>query len=356
VAVFVPRWPEVPPRLAALAHRGAPVHRRARRSARRLAEELAGRALRRRVRLPVPPAASGFGALFRFRPHVVLLSEGALYSFDQVDEACRWLEATGTPFVAVCQFLLDSAHLADDARARAAEFYARAHRVAFVARGNLESAERQLAAALPNATVVRNPVNLADRSPVPWPPAGPARLASVARLDVRLKGQDVLLQALAGPAWRGRDWRLALCGTGPDETYLRALAARLGVEERVAFRGQVADVRGIWAESELLVLPSHGEGTPLALVEAMLCGRPAVATDVGGNAEWVAEGETGFLAEAPTVRSFGAALERAWAARPGWPALGEGARRAAERLHDPAPERTLLNLLIEAAGGRRKGS
>jgi glycosyltransferase involved in cell wall biosynthesis len=356
VAVFVPRWPGIPPRLAALAARGARVHRRARRSARRLAEELAGRVLRRPARLPVPLSAGPFRALPRFRPDAVLLSEGGLYSFPQVGEVCGWLESSGTPFVAVCQALLDGTHLADGPRVRAAEFYARAHRVAFVARGNLESARRQLAAPLANAVVVRNPVNLADLSPVPWPPAGPARLASVGRLSVPLKGQDLLLEALAGAAWRERDWRLSLFGAGEDEGYLRALARHLGVEERVAFRGQVADVRGIWAESELLVMPSRGEGTPLALVEAMLCGRPAVVTDVGGNAEWVTEGETGFVAEAATVRSFGAALQRAWAARREWPELGARARGAALGLYDPAPERTLLKLVLEAAGRSGKGS
>ena len=52
---------------------------------------------------------------------------------------------------------------------------------------------------------------------------------------------------------------------------------------------------------------------PLALVEAMLCGRTAVVTDVGGNAEWIEDGETGFVAEAATAKSFGAALkERGW--------------------------------------------
>ena len=55
------------------------------------------------------------------------------------------------------------------------------------------------------------------------------------------------------------------------------------------------------------------------------------------------------VAEAATVRSFGAALERAWAARDAWPALGERARRAAERLCDPAPGRTLLSLVLAAA-------
>src|SRR5207245_589821 len=98
--------------------------------------------------------------------------------------------------------------------------------------------------------------------------------------------------------------------------------------------------------------PSYAEGTPLALVEAMLCARPAVVTDVGGNAEWVEEGATGFLAAAPTARSIGDALERAWGARERWPALGHAARTAALARHDPAPGRTVLALLERAVDGR----
>ena len=55
--------------------------------------------------------------------------------------------------------------------------------------------------------------------------------------------------------------------------------------KNVHFRGHVNDIRAIWEQNHLLVLPSRYEGLPLALVEAMWCGRPAVVTDVGGNAE-----------------------------------------------------------------------
>ena len=72
---------------------------------------------------------------------------------------------------------------------------------------------------------------------------------------------------------------------------------------------------------------------PLALLEAMACGRPAVVTDVGGCAEVVEDGRSGFVAAAPTVAALDAALERAWAARRGWAALGA---RAAERVWEVA--------------------
>ena len=101
--------------------------------------------------------------------------------------------------------------------------------------------------------------------------------------------------------------------------------------------------------NHLLVLPSRAEGTPLALVEAMLCGRPAVITDVGGNAEWIADGRTGFVAEAASARSFGATLERAWLARADWQKMGLQARDVALIKFDRSAGKSLLTVLLDAA-------
>ena len=83
---------------------------------------------------------------------------------------------------------------------------------------------------------------------------------------------------------------------GPDATW-----RSLGLGTRIEFAGHVADIVGIWSKHNALVLPSRCEGLPLALVEAMLCGRPAIATNVAGHGEVIEDGVTGILAEAPTV-------------------------------------------------------
>jgi glycosyltransferase involved in cell wall biosynthesis len=87
------------------------------------------------------------------------------------------------------------------------------------------------------------------------------------------------------------------------------------LQDRVTFAGYVASVEGIWAENHVLVMPSRYEGLPLSIVEAMLCARPVVATNVAGNSEVVEDGVSGFLAEAPTVPSMANALERLWLRR-----------------------------------------
>jgi glycosyltransferase involved in cell wall biosynthesis len=65
----------------------------------------------------------------------------------------------------------------------------------------------------------------------------------------------------------------------------------------------------------------------LAVIEAMLCQRIVVATDVAGNAEHVRDGVDGFIAEAPTVRHIDDALERAWQRRHEWSAMAKSAKR-----------------------------
>jgi glycosyltransferase involved in cell wall biosynthesis len=248
----------------------------------------------------------------------------------------------------VCQYN-DDRVLRREFRDSVKEFFERAFRVVFVSRQNMQTAERQLARNLTNAIVLQNPVNLFDLTLVPWPLSRQVRMASVARLQAAYKGQDILLEVLGSGGWRSRDWRLHLYGEGPDRKYLEALVQHYGIAERVEFCGKIDEIRSIWEVNHLLVAPSRGEGTPLALVEAMLCARPAVVTDVGGNAEWTEDGQTGFVAEAPTAKSFAAALERAWAARTKWQVMGNQARDNALTKFDRSAGKSLLEILLEAS-------
>ena len=180
-------------------------------------------------------------------------------------------------------------------------------------------AERQIAAHLPNACVVRNPVNLANFNPVPYPNSDVVKMANVARLDAQCKGQDVLLEVPERRTLEATPLAVALLWRWCRPTLSGATDRALSTSpSKVEFCGHVGDVRSIWADNHLLVMPSRSEGTPLSLVEAMICGRPSVVTDVGGNIEWVDEPSTGFVAEAPSARSLNNALERAWEARERW--------------------------------------
>jgi len=155
---------------------------------------------------------------------------------------------------------------------------------------------------------------------------------------VPVKALDVLLRAwsLLQTSWVGAHLRLVLIGEGTLRDTLEQQARELGVADGVAFLGPkpqpaVAD----WiSAADLLTLPSHAEGSPNVVVEALASGTPVVASRVGGVPDLVDDGVNGLLVpagDAPALaRALGAALGRDWdAARISasiahltWPALG----------------------------------
>src|SRR5947209_5495733 len=290
VSLWLYRWPRTPARVSQLIGAGASVHLRARHDQSKFRKALVYAAVKTAdMRIPAT-RLSTFRGLDRADLDALCISQGDVYSTVQENAMLvRWLRRSGTPYVILCHQASDDRILLDRDRRRARALFAGAHRVAFVAEANRAAAERQFASDLPNSLIVRNPLSLADQSAVAWPSEPGVKIAVVARLHIFAKGQDVLFEALAAPQWRERDWRLSLCGVGWDIDYLRDLASHYGLAERITFAGQIDDIRGIWAHHHLLVLPSRAEGVALALVEAMLCGRPAVVTDVGDHAAWVTD-------------------------------------------------------------------
>ncbi len=310
--------------------------------------------LRSKSRVPLLPTRHGWiNELDAFAPDVLCVSQGQEFDFAGrrwCDAMLAWMDRTGTPVVNVSQYNDERAHPGDAYAARARKLCTLAKVNAYVAQRNREQLERQLGMAIPNAIVVRNPVNLADTSVLDWPVGDDTlRLACMARLVGEAKGQDLLLAALARPIWQSRDWKLDLWGVGPDERVFRQMASALGIADRVEFRGFADDVRGVWAEQHLLVLSSRGEGTPLAQVEAMLLGRPCVVTNVGDCAAWIREGSDGWIAGSASIDAIADALERAWNARERWREMGLSAAAHARQLYDADAGGTLFDLLVRHA-------
>jgi glycosyltransferase involved in cell wall biosynthesis len=140
-----------------------------------------------------------------------------------------------------------------------------------------------------------------DSPPEPWGPRGGPDLApetpvlvAVCRL-VRQKGVDVAVEAFALVRERHPAAQLVVLGEGPLRDELTALAARRGVDDAVSFPGRVGDIAWWLRRARVVVHPARWEGFGLALLEAMLCERPIVATRVSSIPEIVAEGETGLL-------------------------------------------------------------
>jgi glycosyltransferase involved in cell wall biosynthesis len=339
VMADVVRWNETPPRILELQFAGVEILRYSRLNTR------LGRFRHRTGYRPFAPQAKRDFDL-------LVISQSGTHDFamwHKIEELRELTKDFRIPYIFICHLTIDWGLVSDFVRSRSIEMIDRAACVCFVSEHNRAATEHHLAHKIPHARIVRNPVNLSSTEPLPWPSNSKAIFCSTARLDTTHKGHDVVLTALAEPQWRERDWELWLCGRGPDQSYLEELVKYYNLSQRVMFRGQISDIRKLWESTHMLVMPSRYEGTPLALVEAMLCGRPGVVTDVGGNTEWIREGESGFVAQAAMPKYFSLALERAWSARERWQEFGGRAREIALKQYDPKPGETLLKILADAA-------
>ena len=169
--------------------------------------------------------------------------------------------------------------------------------------------------------------------------SGPPLIAFAGRL-AREKGVDTLLQAMPPVFARVPDARLVVAGDGPEGARLRALAARLGIEDRTRFLGHLpareldAALTPAWVQ----VVPSLWH-EPFGLVapEAMMRGTAVVGTAAGGLLESVVDGQTGLLVPIGDAGALAAALVRVLSSRETAEAMGAaGRRRAIERFGESA--------------------
>jgi glycosyltransferase involved in cell wall biosynthesis len=160
--------------------------------------------------------------------------------------------------------------------------------------------------------------------PITWDeptPEKPFRLAVLGRLDSAHKGLDMLFSAVATDKWRQRPLQIILYGSGLDEDILRKKIKQDNLVN-IIMAGPTDNQAQVLLNSHGLVFASRMEGTPLALIEAMLCHRMAIVTPVGGMPEIIQDGKNGFLASGATKEAINEVLERAWNQRYLWQTMG----------------------------------
>jgi glycosyltransferase involved in cell wall biosynthesis len=288
---------------------------------------------------------SAFKNIFKLNPDIVLYN-GTCYSIAEERKLLTYWGKPGIDFFILGHFNNDNGgNLSIFAEERIKHAYGKSKKVFFVAQRSIQTAERELNTGMPNAVIVRNPVNIASTNIIPWPQIEKLQFAMVGNLIMVHKGQDITLNVLSLEKWKQRNWHLNIYGSGEDEGSLIKMIESLQLADHITLHGRVTDIQAVWRTNHILLMPSRMEGMPLAVVEAMMCGRPIVATDVGGHKEWIDDGQEGFIAEKITVASFGSAMERAWAKKADWEDMGRKAHSKAMQLYDPQPGKTLLHLL-----------
>lgn len=132
-------------------------------------------------------------------------------------------------------------------------------------------------------------------------------LLSVGSLT-RHKGHELVIEALTLLPQAD----LMIAGSGPEEARLRELAARLGVADRVRFVGPIPQpaLFGYYNAADVMVLASSREGWANVLLEAMACGTPVIASDVGGSTEIVTSLDAGLMLPERTAIAIVQAVKR----------------------------------------------
>jgi len=165
----------------------------------------------------------------------------------------------------------------------------------------------------------------------PMPDADPNRAPTAVHVSNfrPVKRVPWLLEAFAR-ATRGTRATLMLVGDGPDQQASRAKARELEIADRVVFLGERDALPELLSPADVFVLTSSDESFGLSALEAMSCGTPVVATDVGGVAEVVQRDVTGLLSDRDDLDGFARNLKTLLFDRPRARAMGRAARGVAE--------------------------
>jgi glycosyltransferase involved in cell wall biosynthesis len=143
--------------------------------------------------------------------------------------------------------------------------------------------------------IIRNGIVLSqDSLPRDVPSDCPLTVGLVGRLS-REKGIDIFITASGAVLRQYPSARFLIAGDGPEHDLLQSLIHELKLHDQVCLVGRCEDMAGFYSSLDLLVISSHTEGLPMALLEAMAYGLPVVATRVGDIPSVIEEDRTGKL-------------------------------------------------------------
>lgn len=141
--------------------------------------------------------------------------------------------------------------------------------------------------------------------------------------------------------------RFVIAGSGAEEVELKAMSTHLGLDDNIHFAGWTEGEKKeqLFRESQLLVLPSYNEGLPIAILEAISCGMPVIATNVGDISSSVVDGENGYLIEPGDVKALANAIYKLISDKSNWKKQSETARKiSSTRFNEVLFFETISNL------------
>ena len=334
-------WGELPIQIEKLKEEGITIHTR-----KRIAYNSISKKIVAKIRQNTIAKSQLHSFVKQTNPELIIISMGSFADLE-INPFRNFIFEISVPYILIVHANPASHRVEESKRKEVKLVSEKAKSVWFVSKRLREIAERQIAYTFSNSEIVVNPVNMDSTTYLEYPKNGFVQFAVVGRLAVDVKGHALLLQILSKDNWKERNWHLNIWGTGPDEDLIKELVELYGLQNKVSLKGFTNNIReDIWSKNHILLMPSYYEGLPIALMEAMLCGRTAVATDVGGNIEVLTDGVDGYIAEGTTILSFSKALDKAWQNKGDWEEKGKIAHENASEYFGGDPMGGLTKLIL----------
>jgi glycosyltransferase involved in cell wall biosynthesis len=262
-----------------------------------------------------------------FAPDLIFISQGHVF---EGGEMMKWCQLNGYDYVNFIP-LITKQHLQiispDEKSIIENEKYLQLSKMIFSDNYPAKKVmEKIFERSFDNFSVIRNAPDVPYDQTPSWKSGsdGFYKLIYIGRLYCLHKGLDMLLEVLAMKKWKDRPLQIMAYGEGIDRKKMEEYIKEHEIEN-FFFCGYTEDLATEIVKCQGAIFPSRMEGTPIALIDALLCYRMAIVTPVGGMPEVIIDGQNGFIADSVDVEGIDKCLERAWQKRDEWKELGKNA-------------------------------
>jgi len=286
--------------------------------------------------------------LNRFKPDHILfnLAGGDEIATDTMD-LMVFVKQTKIPFSVFYHSLSEQNYLSETIAENFIFVLQKAHYNFFTSQMQINLLQQHLGCSIDNARIINHPLRNIKVPAATRVDKVVYNLCIIGSLVTRWKGQDMVIRILAKDHWRSLNWHLNIYGDGADKEALLNLISEKKLTDKVTLHGHTEDVNNIFAENDMILIPSRQDSGPIVLFEAMLAAKPVVGTNMGAMPEYIQTGINGVLSKSTSEDAFEEAMQIAWDQKEQWVAWGRNAFDYLPEHYDFGPAQTLLNLITK---------
>ena len=283
-----------------------------------------------------------------FKPdHILFNLAGGDEIATDTKDLMVFVQQTKIPFSVFYHSLSEQNYLSETIAENFIFVLQKAHYNFFTSQMQINLLQQHLGCSIDNARIINHPLRNIKVPAATRVDKVVYNLCIIGSLVTRWKGQDMVIRILAKDHWRSLNWHLNIYGDGADKEALLNLISEKKLTDKVTLHGHTEDVNNIFAENDMILIPSRQDSGPIVLFEAMLAAKPVVGTYMGAMPDYITNYTTGVLAKDTTENEFENALEAAWNYRYQWEEWGKAGREKLLSSYDFEPHKTLLAKMLK---------